>query len=328
MPVCLVSRIARHCIASLLVVASLLPLQTVLAMGSRPENQTSTAPSYSYWTAQRGTSRLVLIGELHTLAIAPDAIPDSLIREIEAAGALGFEYTTSPQHSVLWDRKGRRLSDRLGPDRYASVLALLTESERGLLAKAIGGLNRFDHLNPGMAGATLFSVVGHQHFSQVLASRSPPSPDQATMTQHVLRRQNGREVLYLDSDESIGELWDACSCAEELQSYLAQSIEDGRAAAAELSSANAQLGLAIKSGQYRAAVEAHERLLRVPSQSTFQRCAAEPRNRFWVARMEEHLKVHSSLVYVGGLGHFLGERSVLRLLEKAGFKVTLVAPSP
>lgn len=277
--------------------------------------------AHSHWIAERGTSRVVLVGEVHSLQLPSSALSDALKTELERAQALGVEYASSPQHPIFWDKSGRKLSSRLGEESFKRLLALLTEQERTLLGAGVGGIDRFDAINPGFAGVLLMSVGGHEVFQKNRAAQRHVAAGRASMAQQVVRLRGNRELLFLDSDQSIADMWESCSSPDSLWAYLTGSLQDGRERAPAIVQNSDELRTAMQSGRLTEALASLARAMEVRSQAEFQRCGVDPRNEAWLARIESHLVAYRHIVYVAGIAHFSGERSILKLLERAGFSV-------
>lgn len=317
-----VSRILTLAICALVATAVGWPKRTQASPSIALEAEPKAA--HFHWVAERGEARVVLVGEVHSLQLPSSALSDALKTEVERAQALGVEYASSPQHPIFWDKSGRKLSSRLGEEKYRRLLASLTEQELALLGRSVGGLDRFDAMNPGFAGVLLMSVGGHEVFQKNRAAQRHVAAGRASMAQQVVRLRGNRELLFLDSDQSIADMWESCNSPDALWVYLTGSLQDGRERAPAIVQNSDELRTAMQSGRLTEALASLARAMEVRSQAEFQRCGVDARNEAWLARIESHLVAYRHIVYVAGIAHFSGERSILKLLERAGLSVRRV----
>jgi uncharacterized protein len=257
------------------------------------------------WEVKSPTGTVYLLGSVHMLR--PEAYPlnPAIYKAFDAAKSVTFELDLQEAMSaapLMLARGmyplGRTLKDELPPDLYAD----LEEKLKGLGLP----IQALQQMKPWLLGLTLTSLVTQQ------AGYTPELGVDFHFDQRA--RAAGKTVKGLESmDEQIA-VFDGLDREGQID-FLRSTLEELENVTSEMN----ELTEAWTSGKV-------ERMAEMVQESMGQ----EPevlervlygRNRAWVPQIESLLREGGTSLVIVGLGHLVGERSVIDLLGERGYAV-------
>lgn len=257
------------------------------------------------WELSDGVETLHLLGSIHLLR--PDVYPldpviDSVFDAAElVAFELDFEEAGRSQHEMMVRAAltdGRTLSEILPSD-----LAEELERRSTRVGMPFGSLR---YLKPWFISLVFSSLVLQTQGFDVASGIDLHFDGRA--------REAGKEIRGL---ETVEEQIDALDGLSE-----AAQIELLRSTLAELDAAAEELDRTTELWR-RGDVEGLARVMRqsLESQPELRERLLDDRNQRWVPRIEQMLRQGERAIVIVGVGHLVGERSVIELLRERGYSV-------
>jgi hypothetical protein len=278
--------------------------------GDRPGATTtvtdSTAADHPLWRVTADGDTLHILGSVHLLR--PDAYPlaPPIRHVIDRAEKVAFEVDLdSMQAAVPMMLKAGRYS---GDSTLAQAVS---DSTYALLQSAADTLQvpkaRMERMRPWLASLVLTSAV-----MQRSGYRTSLGIDQ-----HVYRnaQESGAEVVGLESIQDQIDILSQAS-SQNPDAYLRYSLDNLSQSLDQMS--RIMEGWTAGDARQIAAV-LNEGMDEFP---TVREKVLVERNRNWIAPIEDLLRENGNTLVVVGVGHLVGEDSVVHLLREKGYTVT------
>jgi uncharacterized protein len=300
-------RTDRRIIAAL--VSLLLAPSLLLAGPTRWSAPDDAADVLPLWEVSDGTRTLYLLGSIHLLRPTVYPLDPALYRAFDAAHVVAFEIdmqeiaTAGPAMMALGMLpEGRTLRDELPAD-------VVGELERRLgdmgLPVAV-----FERMKPWLVALTLSTMVLQQ------AGFSPESG--LDMHFHARAREAGKRVVGLETLEEQLQVFDGLD-PEGQAAFVRLTL-------AELDESVKRLDDATALWQRGAADELAAMMTEsMREQPVLAERLLDARNRAWISDIEQLLAGGEPAIVIVGMGHLVGEGSVVQLLRERGYSVTRVA---
>jgi uncharacterized protein len=252
-----------------------------------------------FWSAEKDGKTTYLLGTIHLGVDAKAQLPSPVWEKLVAAKSFAMETDLSdPAVRKLPFRDGGTLHEDLGDDYWHKLEAALTP----------GGARQIDRLKPVVA------------VSQLSLRGLPPTP---TMDSVLLARaqKDGKEIVYLEPasrEAAILEKWMNARALKEMLDDLADTDQLTKDMLAAYVGGDDAKMLALSEREH-VAFKRHGHGDAEWAQEMDD--ILYDRNASWIEPIEKLHGAGGGFVAVGAL-HLIGDKSVLQLLEKRGFKIT------
>lgn len=289
------------------------PLMSVLLMAAADAaaGDQAAAPaaptSRSLWRVTRGGKSAYLLGSVHVLT--PEGYPqDAVIEQAYAASqAVAFETDLDALSSPELREKmaalgrlpeGETLADVVAPETFARVERKLGECGRDSAVVS--------RLKPAFCAIRLIMIEFERlGFSSMFG-----------VDRHFWRRAklDGKSVLSLETPEAHVQLFAGLNSAdgEELLVQALESLTDVEMLVGELRAAWLSGQSTTLAEMINASFAGHPRLYEL---------FVSERNKQWVPRIAAWLEAGGEVLVIVGVGHLVGEESLVDLLRARGFAV-------
>lgn len=289
-----------------LLTAILIALFFTLLFVNTPFAETKTGKSF-IWSFESGNNTIYLLGSIHVLNKASYPLPEEVEDIYNCCRRIVFETDLdSMNDSSLQGKmlrrgmypKGQTLSGNISAETYEMLRKKLEASGLSIL--------QFERFRPWMVALTLTG-------SEMIRLGFDPQlgVDRRFFSK---AKQEGKELIFLESNEFQINLFAGLSRTrqEALLRQILIEIKIIESMFADMVSAwkdgNAEKLDSIMKESLREFPDLHERLI-------------TRRNRRWVAKILNLARKRGDLLVVVGAAHLVGEKSVVDLLKKKGYKV-------
>jgi uncharacterized protein len=280
-----------------------------------PAHAVQALPKCCVWRVTNAKAAFYLVGSVHTLG--KDDYPLPAPYEIALKDANRFLFEFNPTRQAEFEKKlnaaaryrpGEDIRSKIDPKLFAwlqqNILAVTSDPRRGKKSQATG-------FNSGLGYKPWWiaqHLVDKNAYSNVSAS---PGLDVYFL---VRAQRTGKEIGGLESvDEHVAVLGGLSDRDGEI--ILREALTPQKNEAVQLS----RMRQAWRKGD-TVALWAGDARFRREAPWIAARFVDE-RNRKWVSRIEEELKSGRPTAIVAGALHFSGPNSIVRLLEKRGYKI-------
>lgn len=264
------------------------------------------------WEVTNGSGTVYLLGSIHMLRPETYPLHDAIYEAFDAADVVAFEVhldsleAAAPmmlQRGMYQD--GRTLADVLPADVHAELAAAL--GRMGVPVQA------FAQMKPWLVALTL----------SALALQQAGYDENMGIDMHFSARakQAGKEIIGLETVEFQLQLFDDMSEAEQV-GFLDATLDDIDDIVEMIDEATEQWRRGDAEGMAELLTESmddypgmRDRLL-------------DSRNRSWVPQIEQLLGSGRTAIVIVGMGHLVGENSVVDLLRERGHTVERMAAQP
>lgn len=273
--------------------------------------QSSAPDGLPLWEVRSGERSLHILGSVH--ALRSDAYPlDPMLYQVfDAARAMAFEVDLGLALEAAPRMMARGMfpsGDSLRGSLPAELYADLEEQAGGLGVP----IQVLDRMKPWLVALTINSLALQQSGFEA----------QLGVDMHFYRRglEQGKRVVALESIDDQIEVFDALG-PEEQVALLRSALRDLGAERERMDTitrvwANGDV----------------ERLARMMNESIAEHPALMERmlyrrNRSWIPAIEALLQANEPAIVIVGLGHMVGDDSVIDLLSERGYEVHRVTPA-
>jgi len=280
-----------------------------------PAHAAQTLPKCCVWRVTNAKAPFYLVGSVHTLSENDYPLPVPYEIALKEAKRFLFEFDPTRQaefeeklNAAAKYRPGEDISSKIAPELFAwlqeNISTVNSDRRRGKKSRAAG-------LDAGL-GYKPWWIAQHLVDKSAYSNVSP-SPG---LDDHFLVRAQrmGKEIGGLESvDEHVAVLGGLSDRDGEI--ILCDALTPQKDGAAQLGSMQQAwrrgdtATLWVRDGRFRK--EAPWIAARF----------VDDRNRKWVPRIEAELKTGRPTAIVAGALHFSGPNSIVRLLEKRGYKI-------
>jgi uncharacterized protein YbaP (TraB family) len=290
-------------------------LCSVAVLLAIPAHAVQALPKCCVWRVTNAKAPFYLVGSVHTLD--QDDYPLPTPYEIALKDAKRFLFEFDPTRQAEFEKKlnaaakyrpGEDIRSKIDPKLFAwlqeNISTVNSDSRRGKKSRASG-------FNSGLGYKPWWiaqHLVDKNAYSNVSAS---PGLDDYFLAR---AQRMGKEIGGLESvDEHVAVLGGLSDRDGEI--ILRDALTPQKNGAAHLS----EMRQAWRKGD-TAALWARDSRFRREAPWIAARFV-EDRNRKWVPRIEAELKTGKPTAIVAGALHFSGPNSIVRLLEKRGYKI-------
>jgi uncharacterized protein YbaP (TraB family) len=274
----------------------------------------ATATAAPLWEIEGTANRIHLLGSVHFLRAADGPLPDSVMDLYANADVIVFEIDLSQltpadiaatmQRTAI-DPRGRSLEDILGERTYRDAVVLATD-----IGIDMAVLRPYE---PWFAALQVTQIrLGQLGYDGTHGVESQLAQ---------LTARDGKSTSGL---ETLQEQFDALDSlpADVQREFLLQTIED----AAEIDADLDQIVAAWKAGDTRTLED--ELLAELEEYPALYENILVRRNRNWTRQIIEFTRSSKDYLIVVGALHLVGDDSVIRMLEDAGFQTRQLRSSP
>jgi uncharacterized protein len=268
--------------------------------------QSSGESSLPLWEVKSGDRTVYLMGSVHLLRPEVYPLDEALYRAFDAASVVAFEVDFAElvsgaaffaQRGMLPD--GESLADFLPEGRHAELME--RASEFGLPGQVV------DRMKPWMASLTLSSMVIQAGGYRIAAG----------IDHHFYERAREREmsIVAFETVEEQLDVFDGLDSDQQV-AMLKSTIDDLDTTVDMLDQATShwQSGNARElAAMFRDSMGDQPKLL---DRLLYQR------NQNWIPQIEALLTGEDDAIVIVGMGHLVGDGSVIDLLEGRGYTVT------
>jgi len=274
----------------------------------------ASATAAPLWEIEGTANRIHLLGSVHFLRAADGPLSDSIMDLYANADVIVFEIdlgqlapadiVATMQRSAI-DPRGRSLEDILGERTYRDAVTLLTD-----IGIDMSVLRPYE---PWFAALQVTQIrLGQLGYDGTHGIESQLAQ---------LTARDGKSTSGL---ETLQEQFDALDSlpADVQRDFLLQTIEDAAAIDADLD----QIVAAWKAGDTR--MLEGELLAGLEEFPALYENILVRRNRNWTRQIVEFTRSSKDYLIVVGALHLVGDDSVIRMLEDAGYQTRQLLPSP
>jgi uncharacterized protein len=263
------------------------------------------------WEVTYGERQLYLLGSIHLLRPEVYPLDPAIYAAFDGARVVAFELDFGEMAAGaplmmargMYD-DGRMLRDVLPADLMADV-------ERRVEALRLP-LQSVEAMKPWMVGLTLSSMVLQQ------AGFDATSGIDMHFYQRAL--ESDMRVIGLETMEEQIDVFDELDMAAQV-AFLRQSLEELDASAEQLDEATELWRRGDGDGMAAMFLES------MKGQPELMERLVFARNRNWIPEIEELLRSEEPVIVIVGMGHLIGEGSVVWLLRERGYTVERVQPA-
>lgn len=260
------------------------------------------------WEVRSQESRVYLMGSIHMLRPEVYPLDDALYRAFDEAEVAAFEVDLddlAQAGPMMMSRgtfdDGRTLRDAIAGDLYDEVMARVREM--GVPAAM------FEAMRPWMAAMTLSALQielgGYDAGAGI------------DMHFHARAQEQGKETVGLETLDDQLRVFEELG-AEAQEAFLRTTVEQLDETVEQLDRATE----AWRAGDHRALADMFVESM--GDQRELLERLLYARNRNWVDAIEELIRTPGTAIVIVGMGHLVGEGSVIELLEARGWEVRQV----
>lgn len=264
------------------------------------------ATAVPLWELERDGNRIHLLGSVHFLRASDYPLPDSIMAAFDAADIVVFEIdlsrldpltTQATLQRIAVDQRGQDLEDHLGARNFRNAQALAADIDIDL-----SSLRPYE---PWFAALQITQLrMGQLGFDGTWGIE----------TQFTLKAaMEGKEISGLETLEDQFDALDSLPAAAQSE-FLMQTLED----AAEIEDGLDRIISAWRAGDTATLEE--ELLAGLADQPELYERILIDRNRNWSRQIIEMTRSRKNHLVVVGALHLVGDDSVIRMLEKAGYE--------
>lgn len=279
--------------------------------GSQPVGVDQAAPQLPLWEVAHPAGTVYILGSVHLLRPEVYPLDDAIYEAFDEAATVAFELdfgemaAAAPammQRGTFQD--GRTLADILPADMYADLEA--RAAGLGLPMQAV------DRMTPWLAAMTFSSVVLTQGGFDAATGLDLHLHERAVAA--------GQPVVGLETMEEQIEVFEGLSLEDQI-AFLGSTLDHLDDTVAELDEATVLWLAGDTHGLADMFVES------MADQPHLMDRLLYERNRNWIPQIEAFMATGETVIVVVGMGHLVGEGSVIDLLRRRGHQVTQVPGS-
>ncbi|HVX85611.1 MAG TPA: TraB/GumN family protein [Phycisphaerae bacterium] len=302
----------RHLAAALLLLA-------VPALADAPATQTAKRPGFM-WKVTSPTTTAYLVGSIHAASEDMYPLPTEMEQAFKDASILVVELDITKVNQLAVSMQALDLGTYKNGDTLDEHVPAETMEQIRTFCKDNGlPESALSVMKPWMAGLTMAGVA---------MTKAGLDPGKG-IDEHFLEEDQGKKVVELESADSQIQMLSTLTDAEQV-SFLKMSNDDMKNMAGELK----DLAAAWKSGDEKSMLKLLDESYDTDKNAkSVGEKLVYSRNAAMAEKITGLLKGDDKVFVVVGAAHLLGDRGIVALLQKQGFKVervpmTLPPPPP
>lgn len=266
------------------------------------------ADALPLWEVRGGEQPVYLLGSIHLMRPEIYPLAPALYEAFDASAVVAFELDLAEmveQAPLMMQRgalpEGRTLRDELPADVFA-------EFERRVESLGVP-MTMFEGMKPWMAALTVSSLVLHQAGFQA----------ETGLDMHFHRRAQEADmrIIGLETMEDQLNVFDELDAGAQA-AFMRQTLDDLEGSAAQLDEATGMWQRGDAQGLADLFLES------MRDQPVLMERLVYQRNRDWIPGIEALLRGDEPAIVIVGMGHLVGDGSVVQLLRERGYEVRRV----
>lgn len=262
-------------------------------------NDTPTAARPFFWRVDTPAGPSYLLGTMHVGVDAKKAFATNVWRVFDAARTVVLEVSIKGLDTLGlgMQPEGQSLKKQMKPGQWARLLAALKVPEGSSSAR------RLNEVRAWVVVAEIINTV------------APPAPSIDTTLRH-RADELGKKLVFLESVKVQAAILDKYATVD----YLLYMVEHLRGQRASLAADVKTYLSGDAAAFYKSAVTGMEKQIGAAGMEQL----LYARNRAWISALTRAIDAGAAFIAVG-TAHLLGDRGVVALLRKRGYKVSRVA---